>query len=94
MARGLCQGAVLRVIKTLGPRVLAHELDGTTQPPMDYCGKCRSLSGRADVRAKAEEIVDRPAWEIIEATSNGMRDEFGDPTLGQKQYFELTNWGT
>jgi len=94
MARSLRQDAVLKVINLVGPRVLAHELDGTTQPPMDYCGKCQSLSGRADLRTKAEEIIARPAWEIIEALANGMRDEIGDPTLGQKQYFEFTNWGT
>ncbi len=88
IVRSLREDSVLRVISVLGPRVLGYELDGTSEPALDYCGKCRSLSGRDDLTGAAQRITSRPSWEVFESMSKEMRQEMGDPTLGHKEFAE------
>lgn len=93
ISRSLREDPVLRVINVLGPRVLAYNLDATTEPMLDYCGKCRSLAGRSGLAETAQEIVDRPSWGVFEDFSTSLRQKLGDPTLGQKKFAEHSKRG-
>ncbi len=94
IVRSLREDSVLRVISVLGPRVLGYELDATSEPALDYCGKCRSLSGRHELGLAAARITSRPSWEVFESLAQEMRQETGDPTLDHKEFAGHAKRGT
>lgn len=84
---------VLRVIQTLGPRVLADEIDDGISAANDHCGTCLSLRDRSELHEAADRILHRPSWEIAEVMASEMRPVSTDPTLGHHEYRKYLEWG-
>lgn len=84
---------ILRVINTVGPRVLSHKLDQNARFDLDYCATCRQLAGKPGLREVADAVIHEDAWPVFETVVSDLRSRIGDPTMGQPEFAGYRHWG-